>query len=211
MTRRRRSARSGERVDPRRMGGLPGPELGLLRQEVAELVRARQHHPLGERVDVEVDRRAVRAAARPARRGRPSAPRPDRRRGARTAGRGVGRSTTIGSTPFLRLLLRKMSANEVDRIARTPHAVSAHGACSRDEPAPKLSPTSRIAAARPSPGWSRTKRRLLERAVLLEPPVAEERLGEAVLVGHLEVARRDDLVGVDVLGRQRDDPAGEDP
>ena len=30
------------------------------------------------------------------------------------------------------------------RIARIPHAVSAHGACSRDEPAPKLSPTSRI-------------------------------------------------------------------
>ena len=29
-------------------------------------------------------------------------------------------------------------------IARMPHAVSAHGACSRDEPAPKLSPTSRI-------------------------------------------------------------------
>ena len=90
-----------------------------------------------------------------------------------------------------------------------PHAVSAHGACSRDDPAPKLSPTSRI--FRPAiSGRSRTKRRLLERPVLLEPPVAEERLGQAVLVGDLEVAGRDDLVGVDVLGRDRDDPAGED-
>ena len=90
-----------------------------------------------------------------------------------------------------------------------PHAVSAHGACSRDEPAPKLSPTSRI--FRPAiPGWSSTKRRLLERPVLLEAPVAEERLGEAGLVGDLEVAGRDDLVGVDVLGRERDDLAGED-
>ena len=38
-----------------------------------------------------------------------------------------------------------------------PHAVRAHGACSRDEPAPKLSPTSRI--LRPAiSGRSRTKR-----------------------------------------------------
>ena len=39
-------------------------------------------------------------------------------------------------------------------MARTPHADSAHGACSRDDPAPKLSPTSRI--LRPAiSGWSR--------------------------------------------------------
>src|SRR5262245_31949723 len=37
-----------------------------------------------------------------------------------------------------------MSAKEVERIARTPQDASAQGACSRDEPAPKLSPTSRI-------------------------------------------------------------------
>ena len=30
-------------------------------------------------------------------------------------------------------------------MARTPHAVRAHGACSREDPAPKLSPTRRIA------------------------------------------------------------------
>jgi len=73
----------------------------------------------------------------------------------RQLGVGVGRqhleeracvvgSTTIGRTPFLRLLLRKMSAYEVYRIARIPMAFSAQGACSRDDPAPKLSPTRRM-------------------------------------------------------------------
>ena len=42
-------------------------------------------------------------------------------------------------------LLRKMSAKLVEKMARMPYAVSAHGACSRDDPAPKLSPASRIA------------------------------------------------------------------
>ena len=51
------------------------------------------------------------------------------------------------------------------------------------------------------------ERRVLERPVLLEPPVAEQRVGEAGLVGHLEVAGGDDLVRVDVLGIERDDPA----
>ena len=89
-----------------------------------------------------------------------------------------------------------------------PHAASAHGACSRELPVPKLSPASRI--LRPGhPGLVEDERRVLERPVLLEPPVAEQRVGEALLVGDLEVARRDDLVGVDVLGRQRHDRARE--
>ena len=148
---------------------------------------------------VEVDRRAVRQQDALLRQ-------VDRQLGVRivveevaTGARGSSGETTIGSSPFLRLLLRKMSAKLVERIARMPQAVSAHGACSRDEPAPKLSPTSRICAAG-HPRLVEDERRVLERAVLLEPPVAEERLGEAGLVGHLEVARRDDLVGVDVLG-----------
>src|ERR1035437_4769687 len=41
-------------------------------------------------------------------------------------------------------LPRKMSAKLVEMMARMPHARSAHGACSREEPEPKLSPTSRI-------------------------------------------------------------------
>ena len=53
----------------------------------------------------------------------------------------VSGSTAIGSTPFFSALLRKMSAKPVEMTARMPHAASAHGACSRDEPVPKLAPT----------------------------------------------------------------------
>src|SRR3954454_942477 len=53
------------------------------------------------------------------------------------------------------------------------------------------------------------ERRVLERSVLLEPPVTEQRVREARLVGDLQVARRDDLVRVDVLGAERDDPGRE--
>ena len=89
-----------------------------------------------------------------------------------------------------------------------PHAVSAHGACSRDEPGPEV-----VADEEDLPadhvGPIEDEARHLERAVLLVAPVAEERLGEPVLVGHLEVAGRDDLVRVDVLGGERHDPARE--
>ena len=68
----------------------------------------------------------------------------------------VSSSTTMGSRPFFSALLRKMSAKLVERIARMPHEVSAHGACSRDEPHPKLSPASRT--WRPCiSGWLRMK------------------------------------------------------
>src|SRR5450759_1170339 len=64
------------------------------------------------------------------------------RRAVRTACRsGV---TTIGSSAFFRALPLKMSAKLVETMARTPHARSAQGACSREDPAPKLSPTRRI-------------------------------------------------------------------
>src|SRR3954470_21895499 len=53
------------------------------------------------------------------------------------------------------------------------------------------------------------ERRGLERFLLLEPPLPEQRVREARLVGDLQVARRDDLVRVDVLGAERDDPGRE--
>ena len=62
----------------------------------------------------------------------------------------------IGSSPFLSALFWKMSANDVLTTARNPKPVSAHGACSRDEPQPKLSPASRICAPC-APGVFRTK------------------------------------------------------
>jgi len=51
-----------------------------------------------------------------------------------------------GSTPFFSAFPRKMSAKEGATIARKPHAASAHGACSRDDPQPKLRPARRILA-----------------------------------------------------------------
>src|SRR5271165_4503247 len=50
--------------------------------------------------------------------------------------------TTIGNSEFLSELLLKISANDVLITARKPYCVSAHGACSRELPQPKLSPAS---------------------------------------------------------------------
>ena len=179
---------------------------GVLGEQVADLVGPGQEHQLGERVDVEVEVEPSGRSTPCSARSTVSSASGSRRDAARTAGRGRSGRRRSAAAPFLRRCCWKMSAKLVDRIARTPHAASAHGACSRDEPAPKLSPASRI--WRPGHlGLVEDERRVLERAVLLEPPVAEQRVGEAGLVGHLEVAGRDDLVGVDVLGRQRDDLA----
>ncbi|MCY1495614.1 hypothetical protein D9M68_295190 [compost metagenome] len=45
----------------------------------------------------------------------------------------------IGSRPFLKLLLKKMSAKLGAMMVRKPYSSSAHGACSREEPQPKFS------------------------------------------------------------------------
>jgi hypothetical protein len=55
-------------------------------------------------------------------------------------------SSRIGSRPFLKLLLKKMSAKLGARMTRMPKSVSAQGACSREEPQPKFSRVSRISA-----------------------------------------------------------------
>ena len=54
--------------------------------------------------------------------------------------------TVTGSRPFFMALLRKISAKDVLMTARIPQPVNAQGACSRDEPQPKLSPATRICA-----------------------------------------------------------------
>ena len=51
-----------------------------------------------------------------------------------------------GSKPFLSALPLKISANDVLITARNPNCTSAHGACSRELPQPKLSPATRICA-----------------------------------------------------------------
>src|SRR5579872_815356 len=59
----------------------------------------------------------------------------------------TSRGTTIGSSEFFSEFCLKISAKEVLMTARKPYCVSAHGACSRELPQPKLSPASRIFAA----------------------------------------------------------------
>src|SRR3989304_3604746 len=83
--------------------------------------------------------------------------------------------------------------------ALMPHAASAHGACSRDEPVPKLSPTRRI--ARPAiPGRSRTKSGSRKQTVSSDPPPA---LALAAL--EVAVARRDGvLAGAELVAVHRD-------
>ena len=58
------------------------------------------------------------------------------------------RDTRIGSTPFWKQLLKKMSAKLVEMTQRTPKSSSAQGACSREEPQPKLSSATMIFASR---------------------------------------------------------------
>ena len=84
-----------------------------------------------------------------------------------------------------------------------PHAVSAQGACSRDEPAPEVVARQQDLAALHL-GLVEDEVRV-GRAVGQVAPVVEQGVGEARLLGRLEEPRRDDLVGVDVLGGQRDE------
>ncbi len=56
----------------------------------------------------------------------------------------VASSTITGSSPFFSALEQKMSASSVLITARKPWSMSAHAACSREEPQPKLRPATRI-------------------------------------------------------------------
>src|SRR5450759_1261995 len=203
----RRELRADPRVHPGRMGGLPGLDLRELRHDVADLVRAGEQHPPGERVDREVDRRAVRQedsllgevhgelrvgfggeqVEEPGVRGRVQDHRQDtvlERVDAEDDGEGGGEDCP----------------NHQRR--ERPRCVLARGA------GPEVVADQQDPAAG-HPGPVQHEAGLPERPVLVEAPVTEERVGEAGLVGDLQVARRDDLVRVHVLRAQRDDPAGE--
>ena len=130
-----------------------------------------------------------------------------------------GRRSTSSNSCAVRLRVdddrqqRRSSARCCGRCRRTrsrgwpgcPTRVSAHGACSRDEPAPKLSP--RAGSGGPAiSGRSSTNGGSLRAAVRRRSASrGTARRARPSLSVDLEVAGRDDLVGVDVLGRQRDD------
>ena len=89
-----------------------------------------------------------------------------------------------------------MSANDVLITARKPNCVSAHGACSRELPQPKLSPASSTCApCRPRLVQDEVRIRIPLRVVA---PVVEELLVEPQLRRRLQKPRRNDLVGIDV-------------
>ena len=135
----------GGGVDPGGVGVLVGGDRGPVRQQVAELVGAVQQHLAGERVDREADRPPPgRVTVSASRSTVTSASGSASTAAASSAWTSAGSST--GSSPFLRALLRKMSANSGASTALMPKPWSAQAACSRDDPDPKLAPASRTAA-----------------------------------------------------------------
>mmetsp|Transcript_48880 Transcript_48880/g.127649 ORF Transcript_48880/g.127649 Transcript_48880/m.127649 type:complete len:380 (+) Transcript_48880:253-1392(+) len=71
------------------------------------------------------------------------------------------RGSVTGTMPFFMQFEWKMSANDDEMMARIPIPEMDHGACSRDEPHPKLSPATRIFVPTPSrPERSRYSGRL---------------------------------------------------
>ena len=97
-----------------------------------------------------------------------------------------------------------MSPNEVEITQVMPKSMSAQGACSREEPQPKLSPATRI--------FGLAVGRLVEHeirvlaAVVAVALLREQALAEAGALDRLQILLGDDHVGVDVdhLERRRD-------
>src|SRR5215210_164537 len=201
---RRRSADGGKAgIDPCRVVRLPGRDLWVVPKQVAHLVGAREQHQPGERVDVERERLTAGKRHRL------------RLEVDSELGLGIGRDEVeqrLVARPVdddrQQPVLQGVAPKDVGKSRRQdrpdaprrqcPWGVFARG--SRPEVVPGEED---LAAGHLRP--IEDEPRLPQRSILVEPPVAEERLGEAQLVGDLEVARRDDLVGVDVLGGEWDD------
>ena len=119
----------------------------------------------------------------------------------------TSRGTITGTSEFLSEFWRKMSANEVLTTARKPNCVSAQGACSREAATPEIiagQQDRRALRARLVQDEIRLRAALGVVAPVVEELVAEPRFGD-----RLEEPRRNDLVGVDVIDRQRYEAAFE--
>ena len=120
-------------------------DLGVERQDVAELVE-----PVEQAAAARTDRSgtttAVPSGSVDALAARSTVSSSAGRPRARARSRVRPRSSATGRRPFFSAFCLKMSANERAITARKPQSTSAHGACSRDEPQPKLSPARRICA-----------------------------------------------------------------
>ena len=109
--------------------------------------------------------------------------------------------------PFLKLLLKKMSAKSGAMMQRMPKSSSAQGACSREEPQPKFSCAMMICALRYG-SWFSTKSGFSVPSLSIAQRIEQVHAKAGALDG-FEEARRDDLVGVDVLHRHRRGDAGQ--
>ena len=87
-----------------------------------------------------------------------------------------------------------MSANRDEITTRNPKSMSAHTACSRDEPVPKSGPATRTEPLSKG-GWFRTNDGSLRHAA--NRPSSKPGSGDP-----FQVDRRDDLVGVDIGAAQ---------
>src|ERR1019366_6059061 len=112
-------------------------------------------------------------------------------------------STAIGKRPFFIALPLKMSANDGAMMARRPPPDEPPGRVLARRAAAEilarhedLGPL-RVGAVQREVG--------IDRSFGQAAPVGEDAVAEALLVRHLQEARRDDLVGVDVVGREHDE------
>ncbi len=91
-------------------------------------------------------------------------------------------------------------------MARNPYSPSAHGACSRELPQPKLDPAIRIVA--PSAAGPVELEIRVGGSVRQVAPVEEQRWSEAGPLDPLQELLRNDLIGVDVGSGQRNSASG---
>ena len=121
---------------------------GQQRERVADLVQAFEQAVLRERVDLERVLARRRARARPAR-GRSTTMRaPGCASSCASRRPTAGSGSTIGRKPFFSAFDAKMSPNDGAIAARKPWSYSAHTACSRELPQPKLRSATTMRAPR---------------------------------------------------------------
>ena len=102
-----------------------------------------------------------------------------------------------GNSPTFVQFVKKMSPKERGTIALNPKSSRAHGACSREEPHPKLR--------------ARDEDRVgLQLNLAVADPVVEEKLAETASLHPLEELLGDDLIGVDVGSVQKGHVAFDD-
>src|SRR5579872_223096 len=170
-------------------------------EQIAELVDAVDQTLLGKRVDLEardrrsVERESLRGQVRPQARARVRASRLD---DARVSSRvdGHGQEAVLH-----RVLLEDVCEGTRDDDAQPPPDERPRSVLARG-PAPEVGAgDEHTGADRVGP----VERKVgVRRAVRAPPPVAEQAVAESALVGDLEESRRDDLVGVDVVGGEHD-------